>query len=88
VLYIVTGDNDAFAIDVETGTVLWEYEAKIDEDVARPCCGWAARGVALGDGKVFVGQVSPAAIWERAAAGLTTLAAAAVSVRARKSGSA
>ncbi len=57
VLYIVTGDNDAFAIDVDSGDVLWEYRAHVDPNVARPCCGWAARGVALGDGKVFVGQL-------------------------------
>jgi alcohol dehydrogenase (cytochrome c) len=57
VIYVVTGDNDAFAIDVETGNVLWEYEAHIDPNVARPCCGWAARGVGMGDGKIFVGQL-------------------------------
>jgi alcohol dehydrogenase (cytochrome c) len=57
VVYVVTGDNDAFAIDVVTGNVLWEYEAKIDANVARPCCGWAARGLGMGDGKVFVGQL-------------------------------
>jgi alcohol dehydrogenase (cytochrome c) len=57
VLYIVTGDNDAFAIDIESGEVLWEYEAKIDPNVARPCCGWAARGLGMGDGKIFVGQL-------------------------------
>jgi quinohemoprotein ethanol dehydrogenase len=38
VLYIVTGDNDAFAIDVDTRNVLWQYETKIDANVARPCC--------------------------------------------------
>ena len=57
VVYIVTGDNDAFAIDIDTGNVLWEYEAHVDPNVARPCCGWAARGVGLGDGKIFVGQL-------------------------------
>ena len=44
-VYIVTGDNDAFAIDVDTGDVLWQYKANIDPNVARPCCGWAARGL-------------------------------------------
>jgi quinohemoprotein ethanol dehydrogenase len=57
VIYIVTGDKDAFAIDVDSGDVLWEYKANVDPQVARPCCGWAARGVALGQSKVFVGQL-------------------------------
>ena len=57
VVYVVTGDNDAFAIDVETGSTLWEYKAHVDPNVARPCCGWAARGLGLGDGKIYVGQL-------------------------------
>ncbi|HLF09801.1 MAG TPA: PQQ-binding-like beta-propeller repeat protein, partial [Gammaproteobacteria bacterium] len=57
VVYIVTGDNDAFAIDIESGEVLWKYTANIDPNVARPCCGWAARGLGMGDGKIFVGQL-------------------------------
>jgi alcohol dehydrogenase (cytochrome c) len=56
-IYIVTGDNDVFAIDVDTGEVLWKYTANIDPAVARPCCGWAARGLGLGAGKIFVGQL-------------------------------
>ncbi len=56
-LYVVTGENDTFAIDLDTGRVRWEYKAHIDPAVARPCCGWAARGVGMGDGKIFVGQL-------------------------------
>ncbi len=57
VVYIMTGDNDAFAISVDTGQVLWEYKAGIDPKVARPCCSWVGRGLGLGDGKVFIGQL-------------------------------
>jgi quinohemoprotein ethanol dehydrogenase len=57
VIYVVTGDNDAFAIDVDTGRVLWKYTANVDPNVARPCCGWAARGLGMGGGKIFVGQL-------------------------------
>ena len=57
VVYIMTGDNDAFAISVDTGEVLWEYKANIDPKVARPCCSWVGRGLGLGEGKVFVGQL-------------------------------
>ena len=57
VVYIMTGENDAFAVSVDTGKVLWEYKAHIDPKVARPCCSWVGRGLGLGDGKVFVGQL-------------------------------
>jgi quinohemoprotein ethanol dehydrogenase len=57
VIYIMTGDNDAFAVDVETGEVLWEYKADIDPNEARPCCSWPGRGLAIGEGKVFVGRL-------------------------------
>ena len=57
VVYIMTGDNDVFAISVETGSVLWNYHANIDPKLARPCCSWVGRGVSLGDDKIFVGQL-------------------------------
>jgi alcohol dehydrogenase (cytochrome c) len=57
VVYIMTGDNDAFAVSVDTGQVLWEYRPGIDPKVARPCCSWVGRGLGLGDGKVFLGQL-------------------------------
>jgi alcohol dehydrogenase (cytochrome c) len=57
VLYVVTGEDDVFAISVDTGQVLWSYHAHLDPNNVRACCGWAARGVGLGDGKVFVGQL-------------------------------
>jgi len=57
VIYIMTGENDALAVGVDTGKVLWEYKANIDPKVARPCCSWVGRGLGLGDGLVFVGQL-------------------------------
>jgi quinohemoprotein ethanol dehydrogenase len=57
VIYIMTGENDAFAVSVDTGKVLWEYKANIDPQVARPCCSWVGRGLGLGEGLVFVGQL-------------------------------
>jgi quinohemoprotein ethanol dehydrogenase len=57
VVYIMTGENDAFAVSVDTGKVRWEYKANIDPKVARPCCSWVGRGLGLGDGLVFVGQL-------------------------------
>jgi quinohemoprotein ethanol dehydrogenase len=57
VLYYVTGANDVFAIDVETGNTLWKYEANLDPKRVKVCCGWMGRGVGLGEGRVYVGQL-------------------------------
>ncbi len=57
VIYVVTGADDVFAVDVESGSILWQYEAHLEERIASVCCGWTSRGVALGDGKVYVGQL-------------------------------
>jgi alcohol dehydrogenase (cytochrome c) len=56
-IYTITGNDDVFAISVATGKVLWEYQANLDPSKAVPCCGWVSRGVGIGDGKVFVGQM-------------------------------
>jgi len=57
VVYIVTGDDDVFAISVASGERLWKYSAVLDPEIDVVCCGWTSRGVGLGDGKVFVGQL-------------------------------
>ena len=57
VMYITTGADDVFAIDVKTGKQLWKYEAHLEKTIDTVCCGWANRGVALGDGMVFSGQL-------------------------------
>jgi quinohemoprotein ethanol dehydrogenase len=57
VVYIVTGADDVFAVGVEKGNILWEYRANLDAANDAVCCGWTSRGVGLGDGKVFVGQL-------------------------------
>ena len=57
VLYIVTGENDVFAIDINSGKILWDYQAALIPDDVVVCCGWVSRGVGMGDGKIFVGQL-------------------------------
>jgi len=57
VLYMVTGQNDVFALDVDTGDILWKWTADIDPSRVMVCCGWVVRGVAIGEGKVFVGTL-------------------------------
>lgn len=56
VLFVSNGDNDVFAMDVETGKILWTYRANRDPKAGNPI-GKSSRGVALGDGKVFAGQI-------------------------------
>jgi alcohol dehydrogenase (cytochrome c) len=54
-LYVANGINDVFAMDVETGRTLWTYHGNPDPKGGSPI-GRASRGVALGEGKVFVGH--------------------------------
>ena len=56
VVYVSTGANDVFAIDVDSGKALWSYQATL-VDVTTVCCSWTSRGVAFGDGKIFEGQL-------------------------------
>jgi len=57
VIYIVTGADDVFAMSVKTGRIAWKHEANLDEAITTVCCGWTNRGVALGEGRVYVGQL-------------------------------
>ena len=55
-IFVSNGANDVFAIDVPTGRVLWTYHAHVDPHAGNPI-GRSNRGVALGDGKVYIGQL-------------------------------
>jgi alcohol dehydrogenase (cytochrome c) len=57
VMYVATGADDVYAIDVHTGATKWVYRAHLNQKISTVCCGWTSRGVALGDGKVYVGQL-------------------------------
>jgi len=57
VLYVPTGEDDVFAVDVETGKVKWKYDGGLDQAISTVCCGWLSRGVGLGDGKVYLGKL-------------------------------
>ena len=58
VIYVVTGADDVFAVDAKTGAKKWTYRANLNQSIKTVCCGWTNRGVALGDGKVYVGQLN------------------------------
>ncbi|HEX9876807.1 MAG TPA: PQQ-binding-like beta-propeller repeat protein [Gammaproteobacteria bacterium] len=57
VVYIITGADDVFAVSVETGEILWAYTANLDESINVICCGWTSRGLGMGDGRIYVGQL-------------------------------
>jgi alcohol dehydrogenase (cytochrome c) len=57
VVYVVTGANDVFAISVDSGEILWQYEAGLDPGITSVCCGWTSRGVAVSEDKVFLGRL-------------------------------
>ena len=57
VVYVVTGADDVFAISVDSGERLWKYEANLDQSISTVCCGWTSRGVGIGEGQIFVGQL-------------------------------
>jgi alcohol dehydrogenase (cytochrome c) len=56
-VYIITGANDVFALDVESGAIRWQYAAQLDPAISTICCSWTNRGVGLGAGKVFFGAL-------------------------------
>jgi quinohemoprotein ethanol dehydrogenase len=57
VMYVTTGEDDAFAVSVATGKILWTYKSGISQKITTVCCGWLNRGVAIGDGRVYLGQL-------------------------------
>jgi len=57
VIYIVTGADDVFALGVKTGGILWSHKAALPDNISTVCCGWTSRGVAIGDGRIYVGQL-------------------------------
>lgn len=57
VAYVITGADDVFALNVESGDIVWQYTANLPEAMSTVCCGWTSRGVGISADKVFVGQL-------------------------------
>jgi quinohemoprotein ethanol dehydrogenase len=59
-IYIPDGGDNVYAMDASTGEVLWTYEPHLPPDPLGEviCCGWDNRGVAIGEGMVFVSQLN------------------------------
>jgi quinohemoprotein ethanol dehydrogenase len=56
IMYVVTGNEDVFALNAKTGEILWERWSGIDQKISTVCCGWVNRGLAIGEGMLFLGQ--------------------------------
>ena len=76
VLYVANGANDVFAMDVDSGRILWTYRGNSNPQGGSPL-GRASRGVAIGEGKVFVGHTDArlAALDQRTGKVIWTIAA-------------
>ena len=56
-IYITTGNDDVFAVSVDSGKIQWEHKSNISQEISTICCGWLNRGVAIGDGRLYMGQL-------------------------------
>jgi quinohemoprotein ethanol dehydrogenase len=55
VMYVTTGNDNVLALNARTGSLAWQYDPEIDQKITTVCCGWANRGLALGDGRAYEG---------------------------------
>ena len=56
-MYVVTGNEDVFALDAKTGEIKWERWSRIEQSINTICCGWLNPGLAMGEGMLFLGQL-------------------------------
>ncbi|MDQ5849277.1 MAG: quinonprotein alcohol dehydrogenase, partial [Pseudomonadota bacterium] len=56
VMYLTTSYNHVHAIDATTGEEYWYYKHKMGA-ITTFCCGPNNRGVAIGDGRVYMGTL-------------------------------
>ena len=57
IMYMATGNDDVFALNAKTGEIQWERWSGIDQKISTVCCGWLNRGLAMGEGMLFLGQL-------------------------------
>jgi quinohemoprotein ethanol dehydrogenase len=70
VLYNVSVWNVVTAYEATTGRKLWTYDPKVDRQWARlACCGPTARGIAMWEGKIYIGALDGRLIAISAASG-------------------
>jgi quinohemoprotein ethanol dehydrogenase len=58
VMYVSGSWSTVYALDARNGQLLWKYDPKVPKEWGKmACCGVVNRGVALYEGKVFVGTL-------------------------------
>jgi quinohemoprotein ethanol dehydrogenase len=58
IMYVTSAWSLVYALDAATGQEQWVYDPKVDRAIgAKACCDVVNRGVAVYDGKVFVGVI-------------------------------
>jgi quinohemoprotein ethanol dehydrogenase len=58
VMYVTSAWSLVYALDAKTGKELWTYDPQVDKAVGvKACCDVVNRGVAVYEGKVFVGVI-------------------------------
>src|SRR5262245_51612509 len=64
IMYVITGNNDVFALNAKTRAILWEYWSGFSQGINPTglCCGWANRGLAMGEGLLFFGQLDASVV--------------------------
>ncbi|HWJ70747.1 MAG TPA: PQQ-dependent dehydrogenase, methanol/ethanol family [Sphingobium sp.] len=68
-LYLVSAYDIVQALDARSGALLWTYDPDVREASARSCCGPVSRGVAVADGRVYLGALDGRLIALDAASG-------------------
>ncbi len=70
VMYVSSAWSKVFALDARTGRELWRFDPDVPRDKGvHACCDVVNRGVAVADGKVFVGTIDARLIALDAATG-------------------
>lgn len=58
IIYATRPWSSVFALDARTGKLLWDYDPQVDKSMGwKACCDVVNRGVAMYEGKIFVGAI-------------------------------
>lgn len=58
IMYTTSSWSVVYALDARTGKLLWTFDPKVQKDkIKHTCCGPVNRGVAVWDGRVFLGAL-------------------------------
>jgi len=72
VMYLTGTWSQVYALDARSGELLWEHDPQVPREIARKaCCDVVNRGVAVWQGKVFVGTLDGRLLALDAASGKT-----------------